>query len=351
MAFGKRCNATSSAAQLPIVHMHLDHGNHKLALSLPSGERVFSLKEHDNVASFVADVLGEDSAVKSVTVSDKLGRVSKGTPVEALLSGDWTLTINGSSLLVKSPPRSLMGGHHVAIHPDALKMDGKLPVIKAFIDAKAGEAKTELALDEYLHFAEDKGVSKESALSYLRTLHKLGAVLYFEENMELRNKILLNPKAVAAAIEKALAVPRLKASTKKALEAQLQSLTARLGELQGAYESIDAKANRSANLIAYSVLGGLLFQWLLFARFTWWDFSWDVMEPVTYFTMTAELSLGAYLYYLWDGSEYANEDAWTSLYNWRFRSIARRRGFNIDEWNDVNNGIVRTQQQITHYSD
>jgi len=342
----------AAAAQLPTVYMHLDRGNHKLALPLPSGEKVFSLKEHLNVSSFIEDVLMEDPGVKTVEIRDKFGRVSKGTPADALLSADWTVTINGKSLLVKSPPRSLVGGHHVAIHPDLLQGDSKLSMFKTYVDSMIQASKTELSLGDYIRFAEDKGVSKESALAYLRTLHTLGAVLFFEENLELRNKILLNPKAVAAAVEKALAVPQLKASTKATLETKLVALKARLGELQGEYEAIDAKSSRSANLISYSVLGGLLFQWLLFARFTWWDFSWDVMEPVTYFTMTAELSLGGYLYYLWDGSaEFANKDAWTCLYNWRFRSIAKRRSFDIEEWNSVNNGILQTQEQITHYSD
>lgn len=350
--FLKRRNATATAAQLPTVYMHLDRGNHKLALPLPSGEKVFSLKEHLNVSSFIEDVLLEDPSVKTVEIRDKFGRVSKGTPADALLSADWTVTINGKSLLVKSPPRSLVGGHHVSVHPDLLQVDSKLPMFKSYVDSMVQAAKTELSLGDYIRFAEDKGVSKESALAYLRTLHNLGAVLFFEDNLELRNKILLNPKAVTAAVEKALSVPHLKSSTRAALEARLNNLKAQLGELQGEYETIDAKASRGANLIAYSVLGGLLFQWLLFARFTWWDFSWDVMEPVTYFTMTAELSLGGYLYYLWDGnSEYANQDAWTCLYNWRFRSIAKRRNFNIVEWNSINNGIVQTQEQITHYSD
>jgi len=337
---------------VPTVFMHLDHGNHKLAIPLPSGERVFSLRENLNVSSLLEDVMAEDASVKSVFVSDKNGRLSKGTPVETLLSGDWTLSVDGKQFLVKSPPRSLVGGQYVSMHPNMMKHGEQMELVKTFLAGKANDSHTQVALSDYLSFAEDNGLSKEKAMSYLRLLHKLGTVLFFEQNQELNDRILLNPKVVAHAIEKALTVPQLKSATRKALEAHLETLKQQLKEMHPIYEIIDAKANRSANVVAYSVLGGLLFQWLLFARFTWWDFSWDVMEPVTYFTMTAELSLGGYLYYLWDGSaEYANLDAHAALYNWRFRAISKRRGFDIDRWNAINNGIVNTQQQIAHYQD
>lgn len=330
--------------------MHLDNGNYKLSLPLGSGERVFSLREHLNVSSFVEDIMAEDSRIKKVVVSDKHGKVSKSTPVQVLLGGDWTLEIDGKSTLIKSPPRSLVGKEYVSLHPDLSKPDSNLALLRAFLDQE-GNAKTELNLEDYVNFAEDKGISKSQAMSYLDTLHKLGAVLHLPNNLELKNRILLNPNAVAAAIEQALSMPTLRAETKQSLETRLEALKARALELQPAYESIDSKASRSTNFIAYSVLGGLLFQWLLFARFTWWDFSWDVMEPVTYFTMTAELSIGGFLYYLYQGSEYTNTDIWTSLYNWRFRKIARRRGFDIEEWNAVNNGIIEAQKQISHHSE
>lgn len=346
--FGSLYSLVASLAST--VYMHLDNGNYKLSLPLKSGERVFSLREHLSVSTFVEDVMAEDSHIKSVVVSDQHGKVAKSTPVQVLLGGDWTLEIDGRPVLIKSPPRSLVGKEYVSLHPDLAKPTSHLALLRAFLDNE-GKAKTEVKLQDYISFAEDKGLTKAQALSNLDTLHKLGAVLHLPSNLELKDRILLNPHVVAAAIEKALSMPALRSETKKSLESHLEELRARAAELQPAYEAIDSKASRSVNFMGYSLLGALLFQWLLFARFTWWDFSWDVMEPVTYFTMTAELSIGGFLYYLYQGSEYTNQDIWTTLYNWRFRSIARRRRFNIEEWNAVNTGIIATQQQIAHHSE
>lgn len=91
--------------------------------------------------------------------------------------------------------------------------------------------------------------------------------------------------------------------------------------------AIEAKAKRTANTIAYSLLAGLSFQFLLFARLTWWDSDWDVMEPVTYFTMTAETSVAAYIYYLIQKSEYTNLDFRTWIVGNRLKAIAKRKRF------------------------
>lgn len=46
-------------------------------------------------------------------------------------------------------------------------------------------------------------------------------------------------------------------------------------------KELQHKAETSASRISTGVLAGLTFQWFLFARLTWWDYDWDVMEPVT----------------------------------------------------------------------
>lgn len=329
--------------------MHLDNGNYKLTLPLSTGQRVFSLREHANVDTFIADVKAEDASIKSVQVKDKYGKVSPTMPVQVLLGGDWTVEIDGRPTMVKSPPRAAIGGKYVSLHPEMAKPSRERDLLKNFL-AEEGKTKAEIALKDVIHFAEDKGISEKETEAYLHTLHRLGVVVFLPHNLELQDRVLLHPHSVAQTIEKALALPKLRETTKKSLQAQLEILKERAAILQPEYEIIDAKASRGANLIAYSTLGGLVFQWLLFARFTWWDFSWDVMEPVTYFTMTAELSIFGYLYYLFHDNEYANTDIWTTLYNWRFRRIAAKRKFSIEEWNAVNDAIRATRKEISHHN-
>lgn len=46
---------------------------------------------------------------------------------------------------------------------------------------------------------------------------------------------------------------------------------------------LDHKAHKRGVRIAWLGLGALCAQWGLMARLTWWEYSWDVMEPISYF--------------------------------------------------------------------
>lgn len=46
---------------------------------------------------------------------------------------------------------------------------------------------------------------------------------------------------------------------------------------------LDAKADSRTNLVIWGGLAYMAVQFGILARLTWWEYSWDIMEPVTYF--------------------------------------------------------------------
>ena len=56
-------------------------------------------------------------------------------------------------------------------------------------------------------------------------------------------------------------------------------------------------AERRTTLLAWSGLGYMAIQFGFLARLTWWEYSWDIMEPVTYF-VTYGTAIAAYAYYV-----------------------------------------------------
>jgi calcium uniporter protein, mitochondrial len=43
---------------------------------------------------------------------------------------------------------------------------------------------------------------------------------------------------------------------------------------------LDAKASRKTNILTWVGLGLMSAQFGVLARLTWWEYSWDIMEPV-----------------------------------------------------------------------
>lgn len=56
------------------------------------------------------------------------------------------------------------------------------------------------------------------------------------------------------------------------------------------------KAERRTNMMTWVGLGLMSVQFGILARLTWWEYSWDIMEPVTYF-VTYGTTMAMYAYY------------------------------------------------------
>lgn len=61
-------------------------------------------------------------------------------------------------------------------------------------------------------------------------------------------------------------------------------------------QELDAQAVRKANMMTWLGLGLMSVQFGILARLTWWEYSWDIMEPVTYF-VTYGTAMAAYAYF------------------------------------------------------
>lgn len=60
---------------------------------------------------------------------------------------------------------------------------------------------------------------------------------------------------------------------------------------------IELIAARKSNWLAWAGLGLMSVQFGILARLTWWEYSWDIMEPVTYF-VTYGTAMACYAYFV-----------------------------------------------------
>eukprot|EP00029_Vermamoeba_vermiformis_P009640 TRINITY_DN487_c0_g1_i1.p1 TRINITY_DN487_c0_g1~~TRINITY_DN487_c0_g1_i1.p1 ORF type:complete len:443 (+),score=148.55 TRINITY_DN487_c0_g1_i1:59-1330(+) len=328
------------------IQMRREKGNYKLPITLTSGEvRVFSLQENKEVSSFVADLKHEDQAIKEVVVLDLKGRrVALSTPIQELLKADWQVRINNKTYQVHSPPRSLVGGDHAEL----LGVDkSQLQRVRDALTAKGAQQQT-ITLGEYQVLAEDLGLNKAEAHAVLSDLHGLGVVLYFENNQELKNTVFLQPKKISQQIEEALNLPYIRVSHQEKIKL-VQQLKEQLMPLEAARQSLEDVAWRRSNTWAW---GGLLFlcaQFVLFARLTWWDSDWDVMEPITYFTTVTETVMAGYLYYILTSTEYTNDDARTILYKRKLKKLIQKNGFDDEQYQGLKQQIKELVNEIKFF--
>ena len=62
-------------------------------------------------------------------------------------------------------------------------------------------------------------------------------------------------------------------------------------------QELEPVAERRTTALTWVGLGLMSVQFGILARLTWWEYSWDIMEPVTYF-VTYGTAMAAYAYYV-----------------------------------------------------
>lgn len=94
-----------------------------------------------------------------------------------------------------------------------------------------------------------------------------------------------------------------------------------------------------AGMALLSVQGGAL-AWL-----TWWVYSWDVMEPVTYF-ITYSTSMGVFAYYVLTKQDYVYPDAKDRQFLHYFHKGAKKAKFNVERYNQLKGELAEVEEDL-----
>jgi len=92
-------------------------------------------------------------------------------------------------------------------------------------------------------------------------------------------------------------VQEYKENREKAIQTYLENLQNELSPLEQQKALIDENAAKRTNFLVWAGLGFMGLQFGFLARLTWWEYSWDIMEPVTYF-VTYFSSMVFYTYFV-----------------------------------------------------
>ncbi|GMH39500.1 hypothetical protein BSKO_07398 [Bryopsis sp. KO-2023] len=142
-----------------------------------------------------------------------------------------------------------------------------------------------MTTSDYMRLWSDANLSRENGERLAKELLHRGVV------MKLGNTVFLEGENVVRAVDEG--IPDCPLEVKRKLE----SLESELEPLEKLKKELDQVAFTRSKRLLVGGLGGMILQFVVFSRLTFWDSSWDVIEPITYFT-TLGLTMGAYLYFL-----------------------------------------------------
>ncbi|CAA3022343.1 calcium uniporter 6, mitochondrial-like [Olea europaea subsp. europaea] len=180
------------------------------------------------------------------------------------------------------------------------------------------EEKEVIGYSELLQACESIGVAKSAveATAFARVLDEAGVVLLF------RDKVYLHPDKVVDLVRRAVPLALLSEDDQSKDE---------LKKLQVKKEEIDMLAHKQVRRILWTGLGLSVVQVGLFFRLTFWEFSWDVMEPIAFFTTTTGIVIG-YAYFLVTSKDPSYQDLLKRLFLSRQRKLIKKHNFDIQRF-------------------
>lgn len=107
-----------------------------------------------------------------------------------------------------------------------------------------------------------------------------------------------------------------------------------LRKLQEKKEEIDVQAHKQVRRILWCGLGFSVLQVSLFFRLTFWEFSWDVMEPITFFVTATSLVIG-YAYFLFTSRDPTYRDLMKRLFLSRQRKLFKKHQFDVERFKEL----------------
>jgi len=202
--------------------------------------------------------------------------------------------------------------------------------------------------DQFENFCEDIGVEKDQVPQYLHGLISLGLLVYVPSTTSEFAKIYLEPQVVNTLISKKLNLESI-SMTQAERKTKLKKLKKELKALLSQFQVIEFRAHRFGLNTVIFTLAFLIGQFILFGRLTWYDSSWDVMEPITYFTQVVEVILFGYLYYLYQRSEFSGEGIRQAIYSWKVSRIASRSGISLTKIAELKQEINTVENDIAYH--
>ncbi|XP_002738070.1 calcium uniporter protein, mitochondrial-like [Saccoglossus kowalevskii] len=136
----------------------------------------------------------------------------------------------------------------------------------------------------------------------------------------------------------------------KDLLKKLERLKAELQPLEQIKQDIDSKAVKRTNILMWGGLGYMALQFGFLARLTWWEYSWDIMEPVTYF-VSYGTAIAMYAYYVLTKEEYIYPIMRDRQYLFTFHKFAQKRQLDVGKYNVLKDEIAKVEYDIERLQD
>ncbi|XP_029359237.1 calcium uniporter protein, mitochondrial [Echeneis naucrates] len=152
-------------------------------------------------------------------------------------------------------------------------------------------------------------------------------------------------KHVVHLLHTALHLPEHHLLKERELLEKLDNLKQELSPLEKMKAQLSHSAEFHSSKVLWMGMAVLSLQGGALAWLTWWVYSWDVMEPVTYF-ITYATSIGAFSYYVLTKQDYLYPEAKDRQFLHYFHKGASKKNFNVKKYNELKDEMAQVEEDL-----
>ncbi|KAJ7952960.1 Calcium uniporter, mitochondrial [Quillaja saponaria] len=178
---------------------------------------------------------------------------------------------------------------------------------------------------EFFRICNESCSDPDQAVKIAKTLDESATVII------LGNVVFLRPDQIAKAIQGLLPVHGAKPSGQRIAE---------LEEMEKQKAAIDTKADSLVRRELWCGLGLLVTQTAAFMRLTFWELTWDVMEPICFY-VTSMYFMAGYAFFLRTSKEPSFEGFYESRFSAKQKRLMKLHNFDIERYNELRKACYR----------
>ncbi|KAK7376831.1 hypothetical protein VNO80_02248 [Phaseolus coccineus] len=172
---------------------------------------------------------------------------------------------------------------------------------------------------EFLRICVETCENRDQGAEFAKILDESGNVIVFG------NSVFLRPEEVAKSIETLI---------NQSIANPIDPRRKELEEMVKQKTTIDDKAKAQVRAELYFGLGFLTIQTLGFMRLTFWELSWDVMEPICFFVTSIGFVL-AYLFFLRTSTEPSFQGFFFHRFRTKQEHLMKTYNFDLNRYNEL----------------
>lgn len=132
--------------------------------------------------------------------------------------------------------------------------------------------------------------------------------------------------------------------------ARVENIQVQIKPYQDVLAEMNVKAAKHSKYVAWAWLGTMGTTFGILARLTWWEYSWDIMEPVTYFVGFSYAIMAAG-YYLLTHQDFTYKDAKEREFHMKLHKLAKKNNFNLDHYNRLCAELHKAENDLRRLRD